>query len=164
MEYEIFLRWLHVLGACVLIGTGSGIAFFMLMAHRTREPALIAHTARVVVVADAVFTLSAVIVQPITGYLLAQSIGWSVDEGWIVLSLILYVVIGLCWLPVVWIQFRLRDLSEAACQAGTALPGAYDRYFRAWFLLGIPAFTAILLIVWLMLARPDIGLSVEGLI
>lgn len=157
MEYELFLRWLHVLGACVLIGTGSGIAFFMLMAHRTREPALIAHTARVVVIADMVFTLSAVIIQPVTGILLAQSIGWSLSEGWIVLSLFLYVLIGLFWLPVVWIQLRLRDLSEAADNAGGPLPAAYDRYFKVWFALGVPAFTAILLIVWLMLARPDLS-------
>ncbi|MEM8971919.1 MAG: DUF2269 domain-containing protein [Pseudomonadota bacterium] len=157
MEYELFLRWLHVLGACVLIGTGSGIAFFMLMAHRTREPALIAHTARVVVIADMVFTLSAVIIQPVTGILLAQSIGWSLSEGWIVLSLFLYVLIGLFWLPVVWIQLRLRDLAEAAASAGGPLPAAYDRYFKVWFALGVPAFTAILLIVWLMLARPDLS-------
>lgn len=157
MEYELVLRWLHVLGACVLIGTGSGIAFFMLMAHRTRDPALVAHTARIVVIADAVFTLSAVIVQPITGILLAQAIGWSLSEGWIVLSLILYVMIGMFWLPVVWIQFRLRDLAEAAHNANAALPEAYDRYFKVWFALGVPAFTAILLIVWLMLARPDMS-------
>ncbi len=160
MEYEIFLRWLHVIGACVLIGTGAGIAFFMLMAHRTRDPVIVAHTAHIVVVADTVFTAAAVVVQPMTGILLAHSLGWPLSEGWIVVSLLLYVTIGLFWLPVVWIQIRLRDLARAACAANSDLPGAYNRLFRIWFLCGIPAFSLILIIVWLMLARPDIDLGI----
>src|SRR3982751_3503519 len=104
------LRWLHVIGAAVLLGTGAGIAFFMLMAHRTASPALIAHVAGTVVVADAIFTATAVVVQPITGALLAHAIGWPLDTPWIMLSLTLYVAVGLCWLPVVWIQWRIRNL------------------------------------------------------
>ena len=111
MEGGDILRWLHVIGACVLLGTGGGIAFFMLMAHRTRDAALIAHTGGVVVIADTLFTASAVAVQPITGYLLARALGWDLGEGWIALSLILYVVPGVFWLPVVWIQLKLRDLA-----------------------------------------------------
>ena len=151
------LRWLHVTGATVLLGTGAGIAFFMLMAHRTRDPALIAHTAGVVVFADMVFTTSAVIVQPITGYLLMREVGWPMDQGWIVVSLALYVLTGICWLPVVWIQLRLRDLARDAARDGAALPGAYFRLFRIWFALGIPAFLAVLAILWLMTAKPAMG-------
>ncbi len=151
------LRWLHVMGATVLLGTGAGIAFFMLMAHRTRDPALIAHTAGVVVFADMVFTASAVIVQPITGYLLMREIGWPMDQVWIVVSLALYVLTGLCWLPVVWIQLRLRNLAREAARDGAALPAAYFRLFRLWFALGIPAFLAVLAILWLMTAKPAMG-------
>lgn len=151
------LRWLHVTGATVLLGTGAGIAFFMLMAHRTRDPALIAHTAGVVVFADLVFTASAVIVQPITGYLLMREVGWPMDQGWIVVSLALYVLTGICWLPVVWIQLRLRDLARDAVRNGTALPAAYFSLFRIWFALGIPAFLAVLAILWLMTAKPAMG-------
>ena len=148
------LRWLHVIGASVLLGTGAGIAFFMLMAHRTRDPVLIAHTSGVVVFADFVFTTSAVIVQPVTGYLLARELGWPMTQGWLALSLILYVVTGCCWLPVVWIQIRMRDFAIAAVRDGTDLPLAYHRLFRIWFLLGMPAFAAVLAIIWLMLAKP----------
>lgn len=157
MSIEI-LRWLHTLGATVLLGTGAGIAFFILMAHRTRDPKLIAHVAGTVVIADMVFTAMAVVAQPITGVLLARRIGWSLTEGWVVLSIGLYVVTGLFWLPVVWIQIRLRDLAIAAARDNQALPAEYHRLFQIWFALGFPAFAAVLAIIWLMLAKPTFGI------
>ena len=155
MDLYLLLKAALVVGATMLLGTGAGIAFFMLMAHRTGQPALIAHTARVVVIADTVFTATAVVIQPITGAALAHVVGYPLLSGWIGLSLVLYVVTGLCWLPVVWIQIRLRDLADAAARAGQPLPERYHRLFRAWFVLGFPAFAAVLAIVWLMLARPS---------
>ncbi len=152
------LRWLHVIGAAVLLGTGAGIAFFMLMAHRTGDPRLIAHVAGTVVIADALFTATAVIAQPITGVMLAREINWSLGQGWIVLSLALYVVTGMFWLPVVWIQVRLRDLARAAARDGGELGSDYRRLFRIWFACGLPAFAAVLAIMWLMLARPSFRL------
>lgn len=156
MDWTLVLRWLHVIGACVLLGTGAGIAFFMLMAHRTKDAAFIAGVARIVVIADWVFTASAVILQPITGYMLASAIGWSMTEGWIVLSLALYVITGAFWIPVVWIQARMQKLAAEAAAKSEALPRAYHRLFRLWFAFGFPAFAAVITIVWLMLARPSI--------
>ena len=154
MDPELILRWLHVIGACVLLGTGAGIAFFMMMAHRTGDTALIAGTARIVVFADMVFTATAVVAQPLTGWLLARETGWAMTEGWIVASLGLYVLAGLCWLPVLRLQITLRDLAADAARNATALPARYHRLYRCWFALGIPAFTAVLAILWLMIARP----------
>jgi len=148
------LRWLHVVGATVLLGTGAGIAFFMVMAHRSGRPALVAHTASVVVRADLIFTASAVVLQPITGLLLAIGVGWKLTEGWLLLSLGLYVVTGLCWLPVVWMQMRMRDLARQAEREGMPLPEAYHRLYRRWFALGVPAFLSVLAILWLMVAKP----------
>ncbi|AFO86544.1 DUF2269 domain-containing protein [Phaeobacter inhibens] len=162
MDPDLILRWLHVLGACVLLGTGAGIAFFMLMAHRTGDARLIAHTAGVVVLADLLFTTSAVLIQPITGGLLAWRLGWPLSEGWIALSLALYVVTGAFWLPVVWIQLRLRNLAREAVTNSTDLPAQYHRLFAIWFACGIPAFAAVLTIVWLMLARPDLTIRWFG--
>lgn len=153
-EYFI-LKFLHVIGSTVLIGTGAGIAFFMLMAHRTGEAATVAAVARIVVIADWLFTATAVVVQPITGALLAWKIGYSLFDGWIAASLILYLVIGAFWLPVVWMQTRMRDLARAAASAGEPLPPAYHRLFKCWFAFGFPAFAAILAIVWLMITKPD---------
>ena len=154
MEYVDILRWLHVIGATVLLGTGAGIAFFMVMAHRTGEARLIAHVAGTVVIADTLFTTSAVLVQPITGALLAHEIGWPLFSGWLGLSLALYVLTGLFWLPVVVIQIRLRDLARAAAASGETLPPLYHRLYRLWFACGFPAFAAVLAILALMVTKP----------
>jgi len=153
MIYPLLL-WAHILGASVLLGTGAGIAFFMLMAHRTGNAALVAHVAGTVVIADFLFTTTAVIVQPITGGLLAMTQGWSMTTPWIVAALGLYVLTGLCWLPVVWIQARLRDLAREAAGRGDPLPAEYVRLFRIWFALGFPAFACVLAIFWLMIDKP----------
>ena len=155
IDAYLALKLLHVIGAAVLFGTGVGIAFFMLMAHRTQDPALIAHTAGVVVVADAVFTATAVVVQPVTGAALAHLAGYSLSDGWIWLSLVLYAVTGAFWLPVVWIQIRMHDLAGKAAAEGAPLPGAYYALFRVWFVFGFPAFAAVVGIFWLMLAKPS---------
>jgi uncharacterized membrane protein len=158
MELVDTLRWLHVIGATVLLGTGAGIAFFMLMAHRTHDPRLIAHVAGTVVLADFLFTATAVVAQPLTGLMLAKMIGWRLTEGWLLLSLALYVLTGLFWLPVVAVQIRMRDLACAASDKGEPLPEQYRRLFRAWFFSGIPAFLSVLAIAWLMLVKPSIKL------
>jgi uncharacterized membrane protein len=158
MTWVEFLRWAHVIGATVLLGTGAGIAFFMVMAHRTGDARLIAHTASTVVIADWIFTASAVIAQPVTGVLLANAMGWSLSEGWIAVSIGLYVVTGVFWLPVVWMQSRMRDLARTAAAENVALPGAYHRLYRLWFACGFPAFFAVLAILWLMTARPHFAL------
>ncbi len=154
MTAYLALKYLHVIGAAVLLGTGAGIAFFMLLAHRTREARTVAAVARIVVTADFVFTATAVVAQPITGVLLAWAIGHSLRDGWIVLSILLYLLTGAFWLPVVWMQMRMRDLAAAAARQGVPLPAEYHRLFRLWFAFGFPAFAAVLAIFWLMIARP----------
>ncbi len=154
MEWVHLLRWAHIVGACVLLGTGAGIAFFMMMAQRTRDARVIAHVAGTVVIADWLFTATAVFLQPISGSLLAMEIGWRLTESWILLSLGLYVLVGAFWLPVVWIQHQLRDMAQAAAAAGADLPDRYHRLYRIWFIAGFPAFAAVLAIVWLMIVRP----------
>ncbi len=157
MVLEFILRWIHVIGATVLLGTGAGIAFFMVMAHQTRDTHLIAHTAKIVVRADWLFTASAVVIQPITGVALALVVGWPLTEGWVVASLALYVLTGIFWLPVVWIQAQLRNLAQTAVDEGTPLPERYFKLFRIWLACGFPAFLSVLAILWLMIARPAWG-------
>lgn len=155
MDYFL-LKYLHILGATVLLGTGAGIAFFMVAAHRTGSAATIAAVARMVVRADFIFTATAVVVQPISGALLAWNAGYSLGEGWVVLSTLLYLLTGAFWLPVVWMQMRMRDLAAAASSTGSPLPASYHRLFWTWFAFGFPAFTAVAGIVWLMVTRPNL--------
>ena len=154
IDIAFALKLIHLLGAAVLFGTGLGIAFFMWMANRTGDAVLIAGTARIVVIADMVFTASAVIVQPVSGTALAAVLGHSLTESWIILSIALYVLIGLCWLPVVWIQNRLRSLAADAAEPGPALPTRYRRLFGIWFALGWPAFAGVIAIFVLMIWKP----------
>jgi uncharacterized membrane protein len=156
LSYQL-LKYAHIIGASVLLGTGAGIAFFMLMAHRIGDPVVVAGVARIVVIADFLFTASAVLLQPVTGFWLMWWAGYSLTEGWIVLSIFLYLIIGAFWVPVVFMQLRMRDLALHAASEGKPLPQAYHRIFRRWFLFGVPAFAAVAAIFWLMITRPHIG-------
>ena len=150
MSFYFVLKYLYVIGTAVLLGTSAGIAFFMLMAHLRGDAKTVAEVARIVVIADFIFTATAVVAQPTTGVLLAYVVGYSLWDGWIALSILLYVVTGMFWLPVVWMQMRMRDLAGAAVSKGEPLPALYHRLFWSWFAFGFPAFAAVLGIFWLM--------------
>ncbi len=155
MTLYLALKFLHVIGAAVLFGTGLGIAFFLFRAERKENPASIAATLRTVVVADYIFTATAAIAQPVTGLMLVHLGGYSLAQTWIVTSLVLYALVGACWLPVVVLQIRMRDLAESTVAAKEpTLPPRYYRLARLWFWLGWPAFLSVLAIFWLMIAKP----------
>lgn len=154
MTIYFAVKYLHVLGAILILGTGTGIAFFMLMAHKSRDAAFIARTAAVVVIADVLFTLSAVIAQPITGGVLMSLSSTGFAEGWLATSLALYVVAGLFWVPVVFMQIEMRDLARLAVEKSQPLPPRYFALFRRWFVFGIPGFGSVMIILYLMIAKP----------
>ena len=154
MTLYFLVKYLHVLGAIVILGTGAGIAFFMLMAHRSRDVAFIARTAETVVIADMLFTLSAVLLQPITGSALMVLTATSVSERWLAALLVLYIVAGLFWMPVIFMQIEMCNLARAAVAKGEALPPRYFVLFRRWFVFGFPGFGSVMLILWLMIAKP----------
>src|SRR5690606_39941481 len=130
------------------------IGFFMLLAHMAAEAMTVAAVARIVVIADFVFTATAVVVQPITGLLLVWHLGYDLWDHWIVLSILLYLLTGVFWLPVVWMQMEMRRLADAAVATGNPLPARYHKLFWTWFTFGFPAFGAVTAIFWLMIARP----------
>jgi uncharacterized membrane protein len=154
MTLYFIIKYLHVLGAIVILGTGSGIAFFMLMAHRSRDATFIARTASTVVFADMLFTLSAVIAQPITGGVLMILSSTSPAEAWLATSLALYAVAGLFWVPVIFMQIEMRNLARVAAEKGEPLPPRYFALFRRWFAFGIPGFGSVMTILYLMIAKP----------
>jgi uncharacterized membrane protein len=153
---EFFVRLLHILSAILLFGTGLGTAFHGLASNLSRDVRAIAVANRNVVLADWLFTTPTVILQPLTGVWLALLKGWPLTSGWIVWTLVLYALAGACWLPVVWLQLRMKQMAEEAVKTGEPLPSRYRRYFGWWFALGWPAFTAMVLIVVLMVYRPTL--------
>lgn len=154
MEY-LAVKTLHVLSAIFLFGTGVGSAFYKLFTDRQGDLAAIAVTNRLVVIADWVFTTPAVILQPLTGLYLAHLAGWPLTAPWLVLSILCYLIAGACWLPVVALQIRMRDLAARALAEREPLPAGYQRMARIWLWLGVPAFTAMVLTVFLMVVKPS---------
>jgi uncharacterized membrane protein len=152
MDYGL-IKTLHILSATLLFGTGLGTAYFMWSANRTGDARITAAVTRHVVRADWMFTLPTIILQPLTGAWLAHAAGypWS---GWLGLSLLLYGIAGVCWLPVVWLQLRLRDLAADADQRGQPLPGVYRHYAQIWLALGVPALVALIGVFFLMVLKP----------
>ncbi len=155
MDYPT-LKSLHILSSILLFGTGLGSAFYKYFTDRSGNLAAIAVTNRLVVLADWIFTTPTVIIQPLTGFLLLHTLGFHCSTTWIVATLLLYAIAGGCWLPVVWLQIRMREISNQAMQNNTPLPPLYHRYRRTWFWLGVPAFTAMVTIVILMVFKPTL--------
>ena len=154
MTLYFAFKYLHMLGAIVILGTGAGIAFFMLMAHRSGNADFIARTSAVVVIADALFTLTAVIAQPITGGILMRLSSTAISERWLAVSLVLYLIAGLFWVPVVFKQIEMRDLARSAAEKRMPLPPHYFALFRRWCAFGVPGFGSVMIILWLMIAKP----------
>lgn len=155
MEWFEVTKWLHIVGSTVLFGTGAGTAFQMLMAMRSNDPKVVGAVARNVVIADWVFTTPAGIVQPITGITLVYLSGYSLVEPWLLIVYALYLVALAAWLPVVWLQHRIRDLAAESAATNQPLSKKCRRYYRIWFTLGWPAFIALMVIFWLMISRPQ---------
>lgn len=154
MDY-LLVKWLHIVSSTVLFGTGIGSAFYLLFASLQRDARVAAAVAGLVVWADAAFTATTAVLQPLSGLWLVQRLGLPWSTPWVAWSLGLYAVAIGCWLPVVVIQVRMHRLARAAAAAGDPLPPAYGRLLRAWVTLGVPALLAFLAIFWLMVAKPS---------
>ena len=149
----VTVKFLHVLSSTFLFGTGVGTAFYLLFISHTRDPAVIAPVARLVVVADWMFTATTIVFQPLSGLYLAHGRGIPLSTPWLYWSLVLFVIAAACWLPVVWLQMRLRDIAVAAAARGRELPVQYARLLGAWTALGFPALFSFLAIFYMMVAR-----------
>lgn len=156
MDPYLILKWAHILSSTVLFGTGIGTAFQMVWAMRAGEPQVVASTASAVVVADWLFTAPAGIIQPTTGLALVWLAGYNLTEPWLLATYGLYLLALACWLPVVRLQYRIRDLARRAAAQNEIMPPQVIRDFRLWFVLGWPAFAALIMIYWLMVAKPPL--------
>ncbi len=152
----LFLKTVHILSATALFGTGAGSAYYMLRSHLNGNIQAIAVTTKHVVAADWIFTTTSGIIQPITGIWMAMIVGWPLTQKWLLISIALYIFAGACWLPVVWLQYRLRDMAREAVANKTLLPPLYYHYMRIWFVLGWPAFISLIIVFFLMVFKQPI--------
>lgn len=154
MNAYLLVKWAHILSSIMLLGTGFGSAYFMFFANRSKNGAAQVVVARLVVRADWWFTTPTVIIQPATGLWLAQAAGIPLSTPWLAASLILFVLAGTCWVPVVWLQLRMLAMANESTRSGLELPKVYWQYARRWEKLGYPAFAAVLVVTYLMVVKP----------
>jgi uncharacterized membrane protein len=156
MNAYAVLKFVHIVSSTLLFGTGLGSAFFMWMTHRSGNVVAIANAARITVRGDWLFTTPAVIIQPLTGIGLMWLVGYPLLTPWLLAAFVLYFIAGACWIPVLVLQYRMRELSARAVRDRVALPAAYHRCMRWWFALGWPAFISVLGVFWLMVVKPPL--------
>ena len=154
MNVYIAVKVVHVLSATILFGTGLGIAFFKWIVDRSNNVSAIRVVSEKVVFADWVFTTPAILVQAFSGAYLAATAGFSPTRGWLLFAILLFLFAGACWIPVVWLQMRMRNLAQISDRTQTRLPPEFYRYARIWFALGVPAFLSLVVVFWLMVAKP----------
>ncbi len=155
MTPYVLIKSIHIISSTVLFGTGLGTAFFKWVVDRSGNAPAIRVVSEKVVLADWLFTSPAIVVQAITGITLARLLGFPLTHGWVAYAIALYCIAGFCWLPVVWLQMRMRDFARDSDLCGIPLVPAYWQYARAWFWLGVPAFLSLVVVFWLMVAKPS---------
>jgi len=154
MDWYLTIKVAHIVSSTVLFGTGLGIAFFMYRSHFSKHVEEKYYAVYNTVLADYLFTFPAVVLQPLTGAWLVWKGGYNWTDAWLVWTYILYMLAGLCWIPVVWIQHQLKTLAADALHNRQDLADRYHRLFKIWFLLGWPAFISLILIFFLMVFKP----------
>jgi uncharacterized membrane protein len=153
MDY-LAIKWLHIMSATFMFGTGFGTAFYMFFTNRSRNVQAIAVVTRWVARADWWFTTPAVIIQPLSGFWMMHLAGYPITSPWLIWSLALYALAGICWLPVVWLQLKMRDMAQVAAAGNSSLPERFWRFERIWTVLGFPAFGGLVVVYWLMVHKP----------
>jgi len=154
MDLYTVVKTLHIISSTILFGTGIGIAFFMFRSCSAFNIHEKLYAAKNTVLADYLFTFPVAVIQPVSGFALIQMAGFDWTAYWLVATYVIYLIAGLCWLPVVWIQIQLKKMCMEASENGTELPENYNKLFKVWFLLGWPAFMGFVAVFYLMVAKP----------
>ena len=149
MILYLAIKLLHILSGTILFGTGLGTAFFMYKAYRSGNIEAMRVTTSHVVIADWFFTTPAIVVQLLTGVWLTLDLGISVGSAWFMIVIGLFALICACWLPVVWIQIKVRNMLR-----DSATVSDIRKLMTAWVLLGIPAFLSVIVLFSLMVYKP----------
>lgn len=162
MDGLLLLRAAHVLSAAIIFGTGLGIVFFTWFGYRAavREGAIgaLRQTLRLTLIADVGLIAPAAAFQAASGFALMEARSWSLASAWSVAVWDIFAFAGVCWLLALFILVRLARGSREAPSVA-ALPARFHRRFRLWLALGALVYAAVIVIYWLMVAKP---LTVSG--
>lgn len=156
MSTYLLIKWIHILSSVALVGVGFGSAFYLYFVNRTKNVDAIAEVSKLVVRADYWFTAPTVIIQPISGFVLVSLTSYSFTESWLLATYTLFILAGMWWLPVVWLQIQMAKMARIASDQKTELPERYWRYALFWERLGMLAFPAMVIVYGLMVFKPNI--------
>ena len=144
------VKVLHLVCACLFLGNVIVSGVWALLAERTRNHAIVQFSNRMVLITDAMFTLSGAIGVVWTGHSMAVHLGGGGAHPWIQWSYALLSFSGLIWLCVlVPIQLKQRTLLKNS----TTLGDDYWRLSRIWQIAGAIATVLPLPIVYLMVTK-----------
>jgi uncharacterized membrane protein len=142
MDYHTLI-FLHIISAILLLGVGGGSAFYKFMADRSNNLEVIAHTNKMVVLADWLFTTPSAILQPLTGVWLMSMLDISIWTPWLFWSIVLYYFAGILWLVAVYLQIQMKRMALEAQENNRALGKKYDKLVAYWIILGIFSFLSM---------------------
>jgi len=152
MSYNLLL-FVHIASVILLLGVGGGSAFYKFMADRSGNIEVIVHTNKLVVLADWLFTTPSAILQPVTGVMLMNLMGYSWELPWLFASIILYVFAGALWLYAVYLQIRMKKMALLAQKEKRFMGEDYFRLVKQWTVLGVFSFLAMGGIFYLMVFK-----------
>lgn len=148
MDY-LTLKIIHILSATIMIGTGLGSAFYLFVSYKTALFTTVKDVLKIVIIADLIFTTPSVIVQLVTGLMLADRLNLTNTRWyWVVLSISFLVLV--LWLGAVVIQYRLKRIIIDK----KSLPALFDKLMSIWFYLGVPSFGLAIFLYYLMIYKP----------
>jgi uncharacterized membrane protein len=157
LDLILAIKFVHLVGAAAMLGTWLGVAIFMLLAHRSDNPSVVAVTSRFAVTVQLRVMIAAVAIQPISGFALAGAIGVSpVGEFWLVLSLPIYALIVAAWIVALRTEIRIRDLTRQAALDSVPLSEPYRALFRRYSAFTWPALAGTVVLFLLMTWQPKL--------
>ena len=152
MTYNTLIS-IHIISVILLLGVGAGSAFYKFMSDRSGNLEVIVHTNKMVVLADWLFITPSAILQPVTGVMLANLMGYSFDDFWLIISVNLYIFAGVLWLMAVYLQICMKKISLKAQKEQNALGKDYFRLVNYWIVLGVFSFSFMAGIFYLMIFK-----------
>ena len=152
MSYNTLIA-VHLISVVLLLGVGTGSAFYKFMADRSGNLEVILHTNKMVVLADWLFTTPSAILQPLTGVMLLNLMGVSLWTPWLLTSIILYIVAGVLWLVAIYLQIRMKNMALLAQQEERFLGEDYFQLVNYWIWLGVFSFFSMSGVFYLMVFK-----------
>lgn len=152
----LLLKTVHVIAVVAFLGNISVGIFWKTVADRSRNPAIMLHTMKNIILADRLITVPSIIVLFLAGIVAAMNGHLPIlHTGWILWSLALFIISGIAFGPLSRTQVRLVTAAEEMV-ADPSASARYDQLSGTWNVLGLIALGAPVVALVLMVLKPDL--------